>query len=58
MANRKQSRGYCKYCGKEYTRAGMVKHMASCKNRKAVLEAESGKSRCGYFEILITGELV
>ena len=26
----KSTRGYCKYCGKEYTRTGMLKHLQSC----------------------------
>lgn len=29
----KSTRGYCKYCGKEYTRTGMVKHLQTCKRR-------------------------
>ena len=30
---RKSTRGYCKYCSKEYTRTGMVKHLQTCKRR-------------------------
>lgn len=52
----KQIKGFCKYCGKEYTRGGMLRHLASCKNRKARLEAEKGKVKCGYFELVISGK--
>ena len=34
----KQIKGFCKYCGKEYTKSGMVKHLAACKERKTILE--------------------
>lgn len=52
----KQTRGLCKYCGKEYTKGGMLKHLHACKERKKALEAESGKSRCGYYELVICGK--
>lgn len=48
------TKGLCKYCGKEYKRSGIVRHLSSCKERKAVLENETGKRRCGYFELMIT----
>ncbi len=28
-----QTKGFCKFCGKEYTKAGMVKHLQTCKKR-------------------------
>ncbi len=34
MARRKQSRGDCAYCGKEYTRSGMAKHLQRCSPRQ------------------------
>ncbi|MDO5392821.1 MAG: hypothetical protein Q4F24_17265 [Eubacteriales bacterium] len=43
----KQTKGYCKYCGKEYTKSGMLRHLASCQKRKIRLERESTKTRCG-----------
>ncbi len=52
----KQSKGYCKYCGKEYTRGGMLRHLASCPQRVDRLSYENTKSKCGYFQIVITGE--
>ena len=51
----KQTKGYCKYCGKEYTKSGMLRHLASCQKRKIRLERESTKTRCGYFQVAITG---
>ena len=43
MAN--QTKGFCKYCGKEYTKGGMLRHLPACKARKAVLEAEKVKNK-------------
>ena len=34
----KQIKGFCKYCGKEYTNSGMLRHLGTCKNRKTKLE--------------------
>lgn len=50
----KQTKGFCKYCGKEYARGGMLKHLTACKKRKERLEAQSGKTKCGYFELVIS----
>lgn len=49
-----QTKGYCKYCGKEYAKGGMLRHLPTCKMRKVKLEAESGKSKGGYYELAIT----
>lgn len=51
-----QTKGFCKYCGKEYTRGGMLRHLSSCKKRKLCLEKEAGKRRCNYFQIVIYGK--
>ncbi len=48
-----QTKGFCKYCGKEYTKGGMLRHLAACKKRKDKLESEKGKRKCGYFQIVI-----
>ena len=32
-----QTKGFCKYCGKEYTRSGMLRHLEACKERKSKL---------------------
>lgn len=52
----KQSKGYCKFCGKEYTRGGMLRHLASCPKRAERENSENTKSRCGYFQIVIAGK--
>ena len=49
-----QNKGFFKYCGKEYTRAGMLRHLQACKERKNSLFKENGKRRCRYFEIVIS----
>lgn len=48
-----QSKGYCKYCGKEFTRSGMVRHLASCRERAA---ANAGKGKTGCYELVIYGK--
>ena len=45
MANRKQSRGKCAFCGKEMTKGGLSKHLKSCaKRQEAVAAANQAKS--------------
>lgn len=51
-----QVKGKCKYCGKEYARGYVIRHLASCKERMLRLEQETGKRKCGYFELLIYGK--
>lgn len=51
-----QTKGFCKYCGKAYTKSGMLRHLASCKERKIRLDEENGKQDCGYFQIVISGK--
>lgn len=46
-------KGKCKYCGKEYTISYMNKHLSDCKARQDQLAAETGKKRCGYFQLAI-----
>jgi len=44
MARQAQSRGACAYCGKEFTRGGMTKHLAACPARAATQStAAAGK---------------
>lgn len=50
-----QIKGKCNYCGKEYTKGNMLRHLRSCKMRKEVLEKETGRKNCGYFVISIYG---
>ena len=51
-----QTKGFCKYCGNEYTKAGMLRHLSACKKREIRLLAENDKRRCRYFEIVISGK--
>lgn len=46
------TRGRCSYCGASYTRAGMTRHLASCKVRHAALEAVAGSRKRGGTKIL------
>lgn len=50
----KQTKGFCKYCGKEYTRSGMVKHLVSCKERIRVLE--QAKETTAWYELALYGK--
>ena len=44
MARKQQSRGKCGFCGKEMTRGGMLKHLATCAARQhAIGEADGGR---------------
>ncbi|MBS4030663.1 MAG: hypothetical protein KGZ63_04480 [Clostridiales bacterium] len=53
MADR--SKGMCRFCGKEYTKSGMVKHISSCKYRQAWLEQKGNEKQSGYFSIAVGG---
>ena len=37
----KQVKGKCRYCGKEYGKAYIIRHLASCKERERRLEKET-----------------
>ena len=37
MPRQKQSRGSCCYCGKEFAKGGMSKHLATCAGRQAAI---------------------
>lgn len=49
---RNATKGICSYCNKLFTRAGMWKHLETCKERKSVLEKKKG-AKC--FHILVDG---
>lgn len=49
----KRTKGYCKYCGKEYTMAGMVKHLQTCK--KKMISYEKASNMGNYFELQLYG---
>ncbi len=48
-----RTKGKCKYCGKEYTRPYMLRHLDTCPARKEKLGEEKGKKQ-GWFTIEIT----
>ncbi|MDY4968874.1 MAG: hypothetical protein SO101_01240 [Lachnospiraceae bacterium] len=52
----KQTKGFCKYCGKEYAKSGMLRHLTACKKRKEKLEVEKRRKPCGFFEVVISGK--
>lgn len=52
----KQSKGKCKFCGKEYSKTSMVKHISSCKERKRKLDEIGNEKTCGYFGLVISGK--
>lgn len=46
MAARKQSRGICTYCGEEYAKGGMIRHLRTCSERqKAIAAAEKASKK-------------
>ena len=46
MANRKQSRGICKFCGREMTKGGISRHIKACPEREeAIAKADAGKGK-------------
>ena len=49
-----QTKGCCKYCAKEYTRTGIVKHLVSCKERKTQLDNLKKKVSC--YELVLYGK--
>lgn len=48
------TRGVCKYCGKEFARTGIVKHLDACGERKIALVTEPGEKACKYYELVIS----
>lgn len=50
-----KTKGFCRYCKKEYTKAGMLRHLQTCAERKRALEEKNGKSG-GYFELVLSGK--
>ena len=50
---REKTKGKCKYCGQEFAKAYVMRHLKSCKERKRSLEAQTGTERCRYFQLII-----
>ena len=54
MVRAKATRGSCVYCGKEYTRWGMTKHLQSCPQRTAQTEQAAGAGKAlPIFHLLV-----
>lgn len=53
MATR--TKGFCRFCGKEYTKSGMIKHLKACKEREAEQQPVSKKKRTGGYDLAIAG---
>lgn len=49
-----QIKGRCRCCSKEFSRAGIIKHLASCKDRVEAENELKTNKKTGYFELLIT----
>lgn len=52
----KQTKGKCKFCGKEYTKTSMVKHLLSCNEQKNELDKSASEKKSGYFGLVISGK--
>lgn len=50
----KQTKGLCKYCGKEYTRTGMLRHLTACKEK--AIRFEQAKEKMKYYELILYGK--
>lgn len=49
-----KSKGFCKYCGKEYTKGCMLRYLDTCKKREESFKEENKRSKQGYFQISIS----
>lgn len=53
-ARNTQTKGMCRFCHKDYAKRGIVRHLASCKERKKLEESINTRKKAGYFELMIT----
>ncbi len=51
----KRTRGKCKYCGKEYTLNGMIRHLDTCESRTMRLASNRSTRKNGCYELAIYG---
>ncbi|MCD7777568.1 MAG: plasmid pRiA4b ORF-3 family protein, partial [Clostridiales bacterium] len=49
-----KTKGKCKYCGREYAKAYMYRHLKACKKRAEELEKEKKTPSVGYFILEVT----
>lgn len=43
MPRKKQSRGTCSYCGREISKGGMIRHLATCPKRQEIIAVSDRK---------------
>lgn len=55
MAGKKRTRGKCKYCGREYTLNGMIRHLDTCEDRALGIANGKSNRKCRYYELAIYG---
>ncbi len=51
-----QTKGFCKYCAKEYARSGIIRHLNSCQKRKIKISKENTKRRDNQYTLVISGK--
>ena len=56
MTRRKQPRGKCAYCGKEFVKGGMLGHLPACRRRKEIVAASDRKpgAKVGITHLRVT----
>jgi hypothetical protein len=52
MTQRKQARGECIFCGRAMTKGGMSRHLRTCPQRQAVINAAASKKQASKTERL------
>lgn len=50
--------GQCNYCGKTYTKSGILKHIKSCKERQAILHKNDNGLVKNYFHLKIVQNII
>ena len=53
-----KSKGFCKYCRKEYTKGGMLRHLDTCKKEKKVLKKKIKEVSRGIFKYLFQTNMI
>ncbi len=49
-----RTKGFCRFCGKEYTKSGMIKHLKTCKERVSAKQETSKKKKTGAYDLAIS----
>lgn len=53
-----RTKGKCKYCGKEYTKAYIVRHLAFCEERKIKIAVETEKNNVDILNWLFLQSMI